>query len=937
MVDRIDIGVGPRLGFDPTDTSGFKYVGQKELTRKEYGSRRVNFANEFLGLPSLGEESDIEVGAPEIGEDIAPPTSDESPSESEMLTSMLQGPMVSLGGGDFEKGDPDIKFGEDLLSSSHSFDKYSDYVREAPGLSDRVGLLEGIFEPLSTGKFKDLDFSVLGEEIKSEVKSGIQAVKDLPQTVLGAGKGDIKGKIEKGARKGFGAAFAVSGFPLSAIGSVLFSGQKTKNAFGETVPLASGPIGAATQLSLSRQYEIVKENKAAIAAGATDQGFMIKLPNGQYILREAGKETYFDNTGLSFKQKQELDGLSKGFLPDTYRASGKPGFLDFTTGFKRLEKANVGVVESGGVFTDSANPLKGFYTADGKYYTPGVGYSRFGNAADRNRLAQAQGISPERMQDLIEDARAGKGKLGDLIKAEKAEQRKQEEERERQRKEDEYRSQYGGGSGKGAGLAEDSGDSDDPRGDVGTTVAGLGGYSAKDYGGIFAQGGTVGMAAGGAMTAGMGSGFVDRPPSQVPESQTVADDVETKMPEGAFVINAAAVEFAGEQDIKKMLNDAQKEAVRRGITIDNSENSAKLIDVAISRGEVTVAPYLAKIIGYDRLNKINNRGKPETKERLQEAAQGGFLSAGYHVGGEVHAHDSMQADLELNVEDFFDSKHTEKLAAERQARKTQRNVDRANIAFGDMEAGFDLLNQYDWNNLLRSGLRDINLSNQTETEEDFILKSYGAGGMYQPQSDKILVGTTSKLTKGFATPRAQSHVFAHELMHRGAHRLENDAKFEAILKEQLSELEAFLKAGSELGTSQTRQNKEKRRTGTTSQHAYIYSVTGQSLVNRGGLDESGLTALIKRNFNFMTDDQQSNFIKSAGVIDNSPKNPKRRMQFLLDPELSREQLKELATRTNQLLMENAVTKAYEKRIADRPQEATPERQEEKVLNEARQN
>ena len=74
-----------------------------------------------------------------------------------------------------------------------------------------------------------------------------------------------------------------------------------------------------------------------------------------------------------------------------------------------------------------------------------------------------------------------------------------------------------------------------------------------------------------------------------------------------------------------MLNDAQKEAVRRGITIDNPENSTKLIDVAISRGEVMVAPYLAKIIGYDRLNKINNRGKPETKERLQEAAQGGML------------------------------------------------------------------------------------------------------------------------------------------------------------------------------------------------------------------------------------------------------------------------------------------------------------------------
>ncbi len=38
-----------------------------------------------------------------------------------------------------------------------------------------------------------------------------------------------------------------------------------------------------------------------------------------------------------------------------------------------------------------------------------------------------------------------------------------------------------------------------------------------------------------------------------------------------------------------------------------------------------------------------------------------------------------------------------------------------------------------------------------------------------------------------------------------------------------------------------------------------------------------------------------------------------------------------------LRVQVSVTKAYEKRIADRPQEATPERQEEKVLNEARQN
>ena len=140
----------------------------------------------------------------------------------------------------------------------------------------------------------------------------------------------------------------------------------------------------------------------------------------------------------------------------------------------------------------------------------------------------------------------------------------------------------------------------------------------------YAAGGTVGMAAGGAMAAGS-SGFIGAPPSQVPEEKTVADDQLTEYPEGTFIINAAAVEEAGEADIIKMLNDAEKEAVRRGIAIDKSGNSAKLIDVAVSQGEVKVAPYLAKIIGYDRLRKINNRGKPEVAERQREASSGGFI------------------------------------------------------------------------------------------------------------------------------------------------------------------------------------------------------------------------------------------------------------------------------------------------------------------------
>tara|TARA_Y100000114_G_scaffold42974_1_gene38332 strand:- start:663 stop:3473 length:2811 start_codon:yes stop_codon:yes gene_type:complete len=936
MADRIDIGTGPRLGFDPTDTGGFEYTGQKALTADEYASRNVNFQREFLGLPDLAEESGIETSAPEVGQDIDVTKDEASGPETDLIGIIGDTNTYNF---DAKKDGFQPKFGYQETGASE-FSSYSDYL-EKSGKMDRVNLVEKIYEPLMKGDFKGIDFSALGQE----AREGVQAVKDAPQTLSGEfaelreeGLAGIKERIQKGAPKALAGLFSsLGGLPGSVIGSVI-GGTDQLDEFGDPSRRPSGPLSVLYDARMSRAFDIMNDIKSAHSSGTIgDRGYSAKLGGGRKLLRARGAKTYFDMGGLTFEQAKNIEAFNEGYIVDTYSFDQKKG-KDF---FGRDK--NVKVEDIGGAFAGK----DGYYTPNGRYYsTRYQTTSAAGPESGINKLADQYGVTPDVAKQAIMDARAGKGTVKgniDAAKAAEADRQRQAAEAEKQRQ----RNIEAGQQRLAGDFYSDSSDEGGPSFSTGSaesafgTSSSFGDYSfdVDDDDAYMAQGGTVGMAAGGAMAAGMGSGFVDRPPSQVPEEQTVADNVETQLPEGAFVINAAAVEFAGEQDIKKMLNDAQKEAVRRGITIDNPENSTKLIDVAISRGEVTVAPYLAKIIGYDRLNKINNRGKPETKERLQEAAQGGFLSAGYHVGGEVHAHDSMQADLELNVEDIFgdtDSLNKE-LAAERQARKTQRNVDRANIAFGDMEAGFDLLNQYDWNNLLRAGLRDINLSNQTETEEDFILKSYGAGGMYQPYSDKVYVGATSKLTEGFATPRAQSHVFAHELMHRGAQRLENDAEFEAILKGQLSELEAFLKAGSELGTSQTRQNKEKRRTGTTSQHAYIYSVTGQALVNRGGLDESGLTALIKRNFNFMTDDQQSNFIKSAGVIDNSPKNPKRRMQFLLDPELSREQLKELATRTNQLLMENAVTKAYEKRIADRPQEATPERQEEKVLDEARQN
>ena len=120
------------------------------------------------------------------------------------------------------------------------------------------------------------------------------------------------------------------------------------------------------------------------------------------------------------------------------------------------------------------------------------------------------------------------------------------------------------------------------------------------------------------------AGFVGQAPEQLDEATTVADDVPMEVAEGTFVINAAAVEHAGSDDIKKMILTAMDEARNQGIDTSGNVNTIdreNAVSLLVSRGEVIVPPLLAKIIGYDRLNKINNRGKEEVKKRVEENGQ----------------------------------------------------------------------------------------------------------------------------------------------------------------------------------------------------------------------------------------------------------------------------------------------------------------------------
>jgi hypothetical protein len=189
-----------------------------------------------------------------------------------------------------------------------------------------------------------------------------------------------------------------------------------------------------------------------------------------------------------------------------------------------------------------------------------------------------------------------------------------------------YTTVSGGGDRGGDGPSESTG-----RSSTSEAAASEDAYGGSDT--FFAMGGRVGMQEGGVPAeqvppgeapVATEAGFVKTEPENVSPAETVADDQALEVPEGTFVLNAAAVEFMGSADVKKMILDAMQEAEKQGIDIkqDNAKIAKEdLVSLVVSKGEVIIPPQLAEIIGYDRLNKINNRGKAEVQRRSDEQEQ----------------------------------------------------------------------------------------------------------------------------------------------------------------------------------------------------------------------------------------------------------------------------------------------------------------------------
>jgi hypothetical protein len=181
-------------------------------------------------------------------------------------------------------------------------------------------------------------------------------------------------------------------------------------------------------------------------------------------------------------------------------------------------------------------------------------------------------------------------------------------------------------------FGSDAEDRDDDDSYTGSGANPSGGFTESGFYSGLAKGGRVGMNSGGIA----GAGFVQGPPSEFTDEETIADTEETSVAEGTFIINAPAVEIEGSDNIRAMLVDAYNIAVERGLDTGSESLEAyeSEVDVALSKGEVIVPPVLAEIIGYERLEEINNKGKPEVTNRQEMAAKGGFIG-GYANGGDV--------------------------------------------------------------------------------------------------------------------------------------------------------------------------------------------------------------------------------------------------------------------------------------------------------------
>ena len=483
---------------------------------------------------------------------------------------------------------------------------------------------------LQNAGFKDRSQSFLSKNFGISLAAP-QSVKDVKQ--------DIKSiTAEKVARSVGKKALGILGFNpiatnvLGAFAPVTTVQDPLGNPSGRP---SHAVMGTVMDINYSIQSNNISQSIAAMNANnltgyggqKSPTGFFGYI-GGQLVSRAPLGMTYTGTTNLDIGQLTALEAISKGYAPLGYNTQLEVGTnsMAVNTGFGRgydergyLQTIN-GAARAGSM-TDAISTAKQ-YGIDVKDVLNSLKEVRnnltfWGNVKDPDKPTLSQSLAEKSTK--ASDKKAGitgvtygsglgaaagavgsSGNLGGPTGA------------GYQTTDNDPSSPSGGGSG----LDDSSGvDSDEQSDGFG------GGWTAK--GGLVSRGNNFAL---GGRSEAEPAGFIGGPPENYSDQTTIADDIPLKVKDGTFVINAPAVEYAGSIDIQKMLAEGYQKAMTRDIGVDKNFRIGKIpsreeLDIQISRGEVVVPPHVAKAIGYDRLEKINNRGKREVERRQQESGQ----------------------------------------------------------------------------------------------------------------------------------------------------------------------------------------------------------------------------------------------------------------------------------------------------------------------------
>ena len=161
---------------------------------------------------------------------------------------------------------------------------------------------------------------------------------------------------------------------------------------------------------------------------------------------------------------------------------------------------------------------------------------------------------------------------------------------------------------------ENTDDTDDNEGESGQVSTASSGGQIKGY----QEGAMVEEQADTTMdTAGLGPmGLVDDMDGD--QVTGVADDLNMETEEGAYVLNADAVELIGLKDLNKLVKDAIEIAVESDIPLPKAVDPTKKVPIKISNGEFVIPAILVPIIGLENLEKMNKRGLMYREKNREE-------------------------------------------------------------------------------------------------------------------------------------------------------------------------------------------------------------------------------------------------------------------------------------------------------------------------------